>query len=51
MKIRKLCGVFALVICLFMAGLPVIGGFSMTGLHAGLVLFTGLGGTWLLVTQ
>jgi hypothetical protein len=49
MEIRRLLGITALCIAAGMTFFPVIGGFSMTGLHAGLVLFCGLGGLWLTV--
>jgi hypothetical protein len=44
---HKLIGVALLVICASLVALPVVAGFSMAGLHTGLVIFTGLGGLWL----
>ena len=42
MKIRRIIGLFLLVVCAVMVLPPVLGGFSMAGFHAGLVFFSGL---------
>ena len=49
-NIRKLIGVAALVIAVGLAGLAVVGDFGMAGFQAGLVLFCGLGGMFLVVS-
>ena len=49
MHIRRAIGVFLLVISVSLAAPSVFGNFSMAGVHAGLVIFGGLGGLILII--
>ena len=48
--IRKLLGVAALIIAAGLSGMAVVAGEGMVGMQAGLVIFCGLGGMFLIVS-